>query len=346
VAIQFKKAVKSQARARIAIIGPSGSGKTYTALRIAQGLAGPDGRIAVIDTERGSASKYADEFEFDVLELETFHPQHYIEAITAAEQTGYEVLIIDSLSHAWAGKEGILELVDQETLRSQSKNAFTEGWRKATPLHNRLVDTMLQSKLHLIVTLRTKTEYVLEKDERTGKTVPNKVGLAPVQRDGLEYEFDIVADMTLDHHFIVTKTRCRALDGAIINKPGAELGDVIKAWLSDGQPVPTIPEKETPTPPPSKSNTALATQKQRKMIFAVAREQNISNDDLKAYIIATYGVTSTTELTTRQASELIDRLKKGDIEIPAPTFDEAEEIPYEQPGDSLSDLGLEGLPEA
>ncbi len=228
----FRKATKQQAKLRMALIGPSGSGKTYTALKIATQLGD---RVAVIDTERGSASKYADKFEFDVLELDSFHPQRYIEGIQAAEAEGYDVLIIDSLSHAWAGKDGALELVDKAAKRMQSSNTFA-AWRDVTPLHNALVDAMLQSRLHLIVTMRAKTEYIVEKDERTGKSVPRKVGLAPVQRDGVEYEFDVVADMDLDNTLIVSKSRCEALNGAVIAKPGKEVADTLKAWLTDGAP--------------------------------------------------------------------------------------------------------------
>ena len=237
----FRRATKQQAKLRMALIGPSGSGKTYTALRIASHLGT---RVAVIDTERGSASKYADKFSFDVLELDSFHPQQYIDGIKAAEAEGYDVLIIDSLSHAWAGKDGALELVDKAAKRMQSGNTFA-AWRDVTPLHNALVDAMLQSRLHLIVTMRAKTEYVVEKDERTGKTVPRKVGLAPIQRDGLEYEFDVVADMDLDNNMIVSKSRCEALTGAVIAKPGEDVANILRAWLSDGAPAAEAPRAKS-----------------------------------------------------------------------------------------------------
>lgn len=240
----FKKATKTQAKARIGIIGPSGSGKTYTALRLASGLGK---KIAVIDTEHGSASKYADEFEFDVLELDTFHPQRYIDAIQAAGQAGYDVLIIDSLSHAWAGTEGALELADKGAAK-YSGNRFA-AWRDVTPLHNKLIEAMLGSPLHLIATMRSKMEYIQTLDDK-GRTVIKKVGLAPVQRDGMEYEFDIVGDMDLEHNFVISKTRCRLLDGAIINKPGKELAETILAWLSDGAPAPAKPAAEAPKQQP------------------------------------------------------------------------------------------------
>lgn len=225
----FKKATKEQAKLRAALIGPPGGGKTYSALKIASFLGG---KIAFIDTERGSASKYADKFNFDVHELTSFSPDEYIKAIKEACSAGYDVLIIDSLSHAWSGKDGILEQVDQETLKSKSGNAYTSGWRKATPKHNLLIDTILQANIHIILTMRVKTEYVME--EINGKKSPKKIGLAPVQRDGLEYEFDIVGDIDQDHNLIITKTRCEELTDKIFNKPGEEVGLIIKNWLTTG----------------------------------------------------------------------------------------------------------------
>jgi hypothetical protein len=225
----FQPAVKTQLKLRLGLVGPSGSGKTFTGLKLATLL----GKTAVIDTERGSARKYADQFEFDVLELTEYHPARYIEAIRSAEANGYQSILIDSLSHAWNATGGILDIVDRVTKRSQSKNAFTEGWREATPIHNSLIDAMTGSTAHIIATMRTKTEWVMEKDER-GKTAPRKVGTQPVQRDGMEYEFDIVADLDIDNTFIVSKTRCSSLAGAVISKPGEELAATLKEWLADG----------------------------------------------------------------------------------------------------------------
>lgn len=232
----FHPATKSRARARIALVGPSGSGKTYSALAIAAGLGE---RVAVIDTERGSASKYAGLSgmpAFDVLELDTFAPETYVAAIAAAGGAGYDVLVIDSLSHAWMGKDGALEQVDRAAKRSQSGNSFA-AWRDITPKHNALVDAMLASSCHLIVTMRAKTEYVMETNSR-GKQEPRKIGLAPIQRDGMEYEFDVVGDITLDHELIISKTRHPAFDGRVIKLPGRDFGVAISEWLSDGTPAP------------------------------------------------------------------------------------------------------------
>ena len=230
MSLTFQRATKKSARLRLALIGVAGAGKTYTALNIATNLGG---RVAVIDTERGSASKYSDMFDFDVLELETFSPQNYVDAINAAEEAGYEVLIIDSLSHAWTGKGGALDQVDRIAKRSQSGNTFG-AWRDVTPMHNALVDGIINARMHIITTMRAKTDYVQEKNEKTGRVTVRKVGLAPVQRDGLEYEFDVVADLDQDNNLIVGKTRCPAVSGAVIPKAGKEIAQKLTAWLSDG----------------------------------------------------------------------------------------------------------------
>jgi len=245
--VSFKKASKAQAKLRLGLIGPAGSGKTMSALRIAAGLGG---RVAVIDTERGSASLYAGErgMDFDVLELDTYEAENFIIAIKDAEAAGYDVLIIDSLSHAWAGKGGILEFVDKAAKRSGG-GSFA-GWRDATPLHNQLVDAILGAKLHVICTLRSKVEHVVE--QVNGRTQVRKVGLQPVQRDGLEYEFTIVGDVTQDHELIITKTRAAWLKDQIIREAGEELGRKLAAWLAEGSvPVESRVFEPAVAPPPS-----------------------------------------------------------------------------------------------
>jgi hypothetical protein len=228
----FHKALKTDARLRLALMGPSGAGKTLTALHLAQDLdAGP---IALIDTERGSASKYADQFDFDVLELDSFHPEHYIDAIHAANTGDYGVLIIDSLSHAWAGKGGALELVDEAARKMKSSNTFA-AWRDVTLLHHRLLDAILGTDLHLIATLRSKMENVQDKDEK-GRTLIRKVGLQAVQREGVEYEFDVVGEMDLDHVLTITKSRCPSLADRVFPSPNGEVSAELKEWLQGVSP--------------------------------------------------------------------------------------------------------------
>jgi hypothetical protein len=234
MATQFKKAMKSQARLRLGLIGPSGSGKTYTALAIGSHLLQPGQRMAVIDSESGSASLYADLFDFDVLELDKFHPQRYIDAIEEAQEAGYGLTVIDSLSHAWVGKEGALELVEKARTRAQSNNSYT-AWRDVTPLHNALIDAIIRSKSHIIATMRAKTEHVQEKDER-GKTVIRKIGLAPVQRDGMDYEFTVTADLDMQNNMIIGKTRCPILKGQVFPEAGKNVANILREWLETGLP--------------------------------------------------------------------------------------------------------------
>jgi len=229
----FKRAVRKEAKIRLALIGPSGSGKTYSALLVARGLVGPQGRIAVIDTERGSASLYAHITPFDVCELTPpFTPEKYIEAIKAAEQAGYDVIIIDSLSHAWAGTGGILDIHDAAT--AKEKNSWA-AWRYVTPRHNELVDAMLQSPCHVIATMRAKQEYVPV--EEGGKTKIQKVGLAPVQRDGIEYEFTLVFDLDASHNAVASKDRTSLFDGQVVRLSPAT-GMKLREWLEGAVRVP------------------------------------------------------------------------------------------------------------
>lgn len=242
----FRKATRTQSKLRMTIDGPAGSGKTYTALRFAHGLKN-GGRIAFIDTERGSASKYVGDapdgepWDFDVLELTTFSPERYTAAIEAAGKAGYSVLVIDSLSHAWEGVGGALEIKDRA-----GGNQWT-AWRSVTPIHNRMVDAILQSPCHVITTMRSRMEYVQETDDN-GKTVIRRVGLSPIQRPGMEYEFDVVCDMDWAHILRVSKTRCPAIVDKVVEKPGLEFVAVIKEWLASGveaeikKPAMTLPD--------------------------------------------------------------------------------------------------------
>lgn len=239
--MQFTKATKVAAKLRLALQGPPGSGKTYTALAIALEL----GRTALLDTEHRSSEKYADIFAFDVLEPPNHNPQQYIDAIHAAEQAGYDVLVIDSLSHAWMGREGALELVDRAAARDSRGNSFS-AWKSVTPLQNALIEAIIGAKIHIIATLRTKIEYSQEKDDR-GKTVIRKLGTAPVQRENVEYEFDVIGELDQENTLVISKTRCPALQGQVIRKPGKSLAQTLTAWLGTG-PAPLAPQPQATTP--------------------------------------------------------------------------------------------------
>lgn len=235
----FKPAERRQSRLRLGLCGPSGSGKTFTGLRFAHALAA-GGKIAVIDTENGSAAKYSHEapdgipWTFDVATLTSFSPEKYTELVLEAGRAGYSVILVDSLSHAWAGKDGALDLKDR-----QGGNQWT-AWRTVTPIHNRMIDSMLQSPAHVIVTMRSKMEYVQEVDAN-GKTVIRKVGMAPIARPGLEYEWDIVCDLDWSHIMQVSKSRCSAVADAVIHHPGPAFMVPVMEWLTSGSAVRIVP---------------------------------------------------------------------------------------------------------
>jgi hypothetical protein len=310
----FKRAERKRAKLRLAIIGPSGSGKTYSALLIAKGLGG---KAALIDTERGSGSLYCDLLEYDTAELTPpFSPDRYISAIQAAEKMGYEVLIIDSLSHAWAGEGGVLEFVDKA---SQAERNNFAAWRKASPIHNRLVDTMLMSNMHIIVTMRSKTAWEVQKDERTGKTKPVKIGLAPVQREGLEYEFTCVLELSLEGHVATaSKDRTRLFDGKYFT-PDMETGKSLNTWLNSGQNPSTPPQSPFQANPSESSKPQMITEAQVKKINALASKMDLDREEKIARINAwlkynnngnARDVSTTKDLTKDEASGLIEAMSR------------------------------------
>lgn len=274
----FQKATKTQAKLRLALSGPSGSGKTYSALMIAKHLGKT---IAVIDTEHGSASKYADLFDFDVCNLIEFHPSKYLEAIQAAGQAEYDVIVIDSLTHAWFAE---LELAGK---------GF-DGWKNVRPLERALIDGMLGSPAHIIATMRTKTEWVLEEYvNKHGKAcvAPKKVGTAPIQTSGIEYEFDLSGELNLDHLLTISKSRCPALSNTTHLNPGQVLAETLIAWLSDGAPMPESGE--------SKCDRVRA-----------AREQaGLDTDSVRTLMQQKFERTSPKQLTSEQCDQLIEMLQ-------------------------------------
>ena len=228
---EFTEATKEQAKARVALAGPTGSGKTWTGMVLATVFSGGE-QFAVIDTERGSASKYVGPFKFHRLNMYEYDPRDLIKAIGAADKRGFPCLMVDSLSRFWSGKSGMLELVDNSAKRNYAGNSFG-GWKDARPIENDMIEAMLGYSGHLIVTMRTKTAYEVTKNDR-GQVIPVKIGLQPEQRQGIEYEFDIVGDMDLDNNLTVSKTRCPDLTGKVYNRPGPDVGVVILNWLNDG----------------------------------------------------------------------------------------------------------------
>lgn len=225
----FRKAQRQKAKLRLAITGAAGSGKTYSSLLIAQGLGG---KIAMIDTENGSGDLYSDMCDYDIASMSApYDPRKYVQYIHEAEKSGYDIIIIDSLSHEWNGKGGCLDLQMQVAETSKSQNSYI-AWGKITPLHNALVETILSSPCHIIATMRSKTEYLQSQNDR-GRSEIRKVGLAPVQREGMDYEFSVVFDLSENHMASVSKDRTGLFDGQIFQL-SQDTGKVLRQWLDAG----------------------------------------------------------------------------------------------------------------
>lgn len=261
----FKPAKKIKAKLRLCLIGGPGTGKTKSALKIAEALC-PGKRIAVLDTEHESAAKYAKSHEFDHDSLIEHNPEKFVAKIHEAEAAGYDCLIIDSLSHAWMGTGGALEMVEKKASQMKTPNSYT-AWASVTPVFRGLIETILRSPMHIICTVRSKIEHVQEKNEQTGKTTIRKIGMQPVMRDGIEYEFDLVGDLDQDHRLNITKSRCETLQGEVIDRPGADLAKKLLAWLDDGEEAPAAGL----TPTPVYSNAARADRIEKGVLFATGK---------------------------------------------------------------------------
>ncbi|MEX9651781.1 ATP-binding protein [Providencia rettgeri] len=230
--MKFAKALRKKAKLRLALTGPSGSGKTYGALEIAKGLGG---KTALIDTEKGSASLYSDRFNFDVLELDPpFTPERFIEAIGAAQEAGYDNLIIDSITHEWSGSGGCLELLDGLAKAKYRGNTWS-AWSEITPRHNAFLDAILRSDLHIIATMRSKTETA-QVDKGNGKKGVDKLGMKSEQRDGVEYEFTTVLDLNHETHTaMASKDRTGLFSNAEVTQLNESTGKKLMDWLNDGR---------------------------------------------------------------------------------------------------------------
>ncbi|MEP0894337.1 MULTISPECIES: AAA family ATPase [Leptolyngbya] len=238
--------------------------------------------IAVIDTERGSASKYADLFNFDVCELKEFHPGRYVEAIKAADAAGYDVIIVDSLSHAWFAE---LDMA----------GGNFSNWAKIKPLERALIDAMLSSSAHLIGTMRSKTEWVMTTTiNKSGKEVltPTKVGTAPMQAAGIEYEFDLAGELSLDHLLTISKSRCPGLSNTTHLNPGRELAELLLMWLADGVEMPETGQSK------------------RDRVKVARTKIGLDVESVKLLMQNHFEASDPTQLTSEQVDELIEMFEE------------------------------------
>lgn len=227
----FKPAVRGQRKLKVGLIGPTGAGKTYTALSMARALAGPKGRVAFLDTENHSATLYVGQvdrwgqrFEFDHADLSDTRPERYIDLVQEAERAQYDVVVIDSASHAWAA---ILDFVDSKSNDRGGK--FGAGWRLATPRWRAFVEALVRCNVHLIVCARAKMQYVI--DERNN---PQRVGMGAEMRAGFEYELDVIGEFIAPTRLEITKTRNSEIAGKVYDRPGKDLADELLAWSGKG----------------------------------------------------------------------------------------------------------------
>ena len=220
----FQQATKENIKLRMALYGPPGCGKTYTALQLASILGK---KIGLIDTEYGSSRKYANLFNFKVLELTKFGPSQYYNAIESAEESGFDYLIVDSLSHVW--------YAELDSVGSDVRN-----WAKIRPIERQLWDKIISSSCHIIATMRSKIEYDFNTAEVGGKqkiTSVRKIGTAPIQKEGSEYELDICGLLDDQNTLTISKSRCPEISNGIFPKPGKKFAEMIQTWLSDETPV-------------------------------------------------------------------------------------------------------------
>lgn len=326
----FKPATKARAKLRAALFGPSGGGKTFSALAIASGLGG---RVALIDSEHGSASKYADRFTFDVLNLADPRIENYTAAIAAAGEAGYEVLICDSLSHPW---QELLDEIDRITVSSRHKGNKWSAWSEGTPKQKSLINAILSYPGHVLATMRSKTEWSVESGNG-GKSKPVRLGLAPEQGKGIEYEFDLLLEISQAHAAEVIKDRTGRFQDQTLERPGAEFGRTLAAWLAEGEESPPAAEiptgaqrsasraaapsaapngapqperhSEAPTQPAAGEAPQLISEAQHRHIEARINELRLDRERVKRWAVAAFGIENFPELTLAQYQRLDERLE-------------------------------------
>lgn len=278
----FQKAKREQIWAKVLLNSPSGGGKTYSALRLATGMARKCGsRVAAIDTENGRIKYYANEFDFDDMQLDDpYSPEKYIDAIDEAVRAGYKVLIVDSTSHEW---NFCLDLVNN----MPGTNSYTK-WRGVTPRHNAFMEKILQSPIHIIATVRGKDEYVLE--DSNGKKVPKKIGLGYTQRDGAEFNYTVTLNLDQSsHRFSATKDNTHLFEDRYDVLTEAD-GEAIYDWANSGE-VPAPKPKTAPAPAPAADDVPgkiAAIDAKAKQLQA----NGVAKDDIVAAIKSVMGNTA------------------------------------------------------
>lgn len=314
MAFQVKKAKREKIYVKVALMAPSGGGKTYGGLRLASGMAeeikketGKDAKILLANTEQKRGYYYANEFDYDIVDIEPPHnPEKYVELIDFAVSEGYDILIIDSSSHEWEGKGGCLEL-------QQQAGGTYQAWGKITPRHNRFIDAIADSPIHIIATMRGKDQYEVNKDDR-GKTSVQKLGVGAKQRDGFEYEFTCT-------FLIDQKTNCAEVqkdNTHIFEGEGPTLltenhGRKIIQWANSGEGYTPVAKKDTTEPPADK----LSSLKDEIItLMGGIIESGVSKDEVYAVISENNGgKKNPNSLKTEEACEKVLEQLKDKFEV-------------------------------
>lgn len=314
MAFQVKKAKREKIYVKLALMAPSGGGKTYGSLRLASGMAeeikketGKDAKILLANTEQKRGYYYANEFDYDIVDIEPPHnPEKYVELIDFAVSEGYDILIIDSSSHEWEGKGGCLEL-------HQQAGGTYQAWSKITPRHNRFIDAIADLPIHIIATMRGKDQYEVNKDDR-GKTSVQKLGVGAKQRDGFEYEFTCT-------FLIDQKTNCAEVqkdNTHIFEGEGPTLltenhGRKIIQWANSGEGYTPVAKKDTTEPPADKLNSL---KDEIITLMGGIIESGVSKDEVYAVISENNGgKKNPNSLKTEEACEKVLEQLKDKFEV-------------------------------
>jgi len=279
--MELRKAERGQAKLRIGVSSPAGGGKTYSALVMASGMA-PWSKIAVIDTENGSGEMYSDLGEYNIIPLEApYNPERYIEAIKACEEAGMEVIIVDSISHEWAGVGGCIE-INENLAQSKFRGNSWSAWSETTPRHQNFIDKIISSPCHIITTVRNKIDTVMTEDKKV-----KKVGTKEITREGFEYELTVNFNIDRDTHKVMaSKDRTRLFEGKdpfIITK---ETGEELVKWMQGGKKVVKKVTKED--------------------VFDYLTTKKVESKDMVAYILEKTGL----DAVTAEPKDVLKALKK------------------------------------
>ena len=333
-AMTFAPAKRKASFARIACVGASGSGKTFSSIRLARGLVGKEGRIAVVDTENGSASLYeglaktkGQPTGFDVMELgPPWNVPRFEAAIKAAVDAKYDAVILDQVSWLWEGDGGLLEAVDTISKSSKSGDSFG-AWKKVTPMYWDFIRAILLAPIHVIVCMRAKVAWEIQKSDN-GKNKPVKIGMKPIQREGFDYEMTVVWNISAEHGAEVDKDRTNLFHDRLPAPLSEADGERLAKWLSSGE-APTIDDHAKALLPqgtpvdrerPKQSvatRAALPIYKvidvaQRKAIVAAGQKAELGAKDVldEASVACGFEITTTANIPVEKFDAVMKRLTK------------------------------------